>query len=267
MPELPEVESFRKALEKEYLGKKIREVYFHRKDIRYPLTPQIKEVLRPGATITRFGRDGKQLIIETKYGMINVSLGMSGTFLPTSPNHPQKHEHVTIVFEDGLALGFIDPRRFGFWKVRRDPLPHLADPLDEEGLSVLFAKHIWNKRTRNIKDALMDQKMIGGVGNIYALEALHAAGIRPARSCGKITRKEYALLAYHLPRILERAIDGGGSTISTYRRLHGEDGNFQEYHHVYNRAGQTCLKKGCGGTIKRIVQGARGSWYCPKCQK
>ena len=98
MPELPEVESFRRALEKEYLGKKIREVHFHRKDIRYPLTPQIKEVLRPGSIITRFGRDGKQLIIETMYGMINVSLGMSGAFLPTDLKHPHKHEHVTCLF-------------------------------------------------------------------------------------------------------------------------------------------------------------------------
>ena len=176
MPELPEVESFRRALEKEYLSAKIREVHFHRADIRYPLTPAIKEVLRPGASITRFGRDGKQLIIETKFGMINVSLGMSGSFLPTDPKHPLKHEHVIIVFGDGRSLGFVDPRRFGFWKVRRGPLPHLADPLDERALGALFAKQIWSNRTRNIKDALMDQRMIGGVGNIYALEALHAAG-------------------------------------------------------------------------------------------
>lgn len=266
MPELPEVESFRRALEKEYLGKKIREVHFHRKDIRYPLTPQIKEVLRPGASITRFGRDGKQLIIETKYGKVNVSLGMSGSFLPTDPKHPHKHEHVTIVFEGGHALGFVDPRRFGFWKVSKGPLPHLADPLDEQALTALFGKHIWNKRTRNIKDALMDQKMIGGVGNIYALEALHLAGVRPTRSCRTITKKEYTLIAHYLPKILTKAIDGGGSTVSTYRRLHGEDGNFQEYHHVYNREGEKCRKRGCKGTVKRIVQGARGSWFCPVCQ-
>ena len=267
MPELPEVESFRRALEKEYLGKKISAVRFHREGIRYPLSPQIKEILAPRSSITRFGRDGKQLLIETKHGIVNVSLGMSGAFLPADPEHPTKHEHVTIIFTDRSALGFIDPRRFGFWLVHEGKLPHLADPLSEASLLALFLNTQFRKRTRNIKDTLMDQRMIGGVGNIYALEALHMAGVRPARSCQAISKKEYALIAHYLPKILMRAIDGGGSTVSTYRRLHGEDGNFQEYHHVYNRDGEKCLTRGCSGTIKRIVQGARGSWYCPVCQK
>jgi formamidopyrimidine-DNA glycosylase len=267
MPELPEVESFRRALENEYGGKTLADVLFRRDDIRYPLSPKIREVLRSGAKIERFGRDGKQLLIETKHGAVNVSLGMSGAFLPTDPRTPKKHEHVTLVFTDGSAVGFVDPRRFGFWKVRETALPHLADPLDEAALLSLFGSTEFKKRTRNIKETLTDQRLIGGVGNIYALEALHLASIRPSRSTARVPKASLLELAKTLPDVLSRAILGGGSSISTYRRLSGEGGDFQEFHRVYGRDGEACLKEGCDGVIKRIVQGGRGSWYCPVCQK
>ena len=266
MPELPEVESFRRALEKEYLGKIISEVHFRRDAIRYPLSPKIKEILCPGSRILRFERDGKQLIIETKYGAINISLGMSGSFLPTDPKHPHKHEHVTIVFKNKSAVGFVDPRRFGFWMVREKPLAHLADPLKSDELKKLFTTEKIKKSTRAIKDLLMDQKLIGGIGNIYALEALHLAGVSPKRRSNKVTRNEYRELSKMIPKILKKAIDAGGSTISTYRRLHGETGNFQEVHRVYGRENQSCPTKNCRGRIRKIRHGGRGSWYCPKCQ-
>jgi formamidopyrimidine-DNA glycosylase len=267
MPELPEVESFRRALEREYLNKKILRVHFHRDNIRYPLSPAIKDILRPGSKITAFKRDGKQLVIETKHGAINVSLGMSGAFLPSDEQHPHKHEHVTIVFLGGDVLGFVDPRRFGFWKVRTQALAHLADPLSRPQLSELFDSKNFRTRSRAVKEVLMDQKLIGGVGNIYALEALHRAGIRPTRSCNRITVYEFSKLAQAIPVILGRSIDMGGSSVSTYRRLNGDSGIFQELHRVYDREGKKCLKKNCRGVIKRIKQGGRGSWYCPKCQK
>lgn len=267
MPELPEVESFRLAIMKEYAGRKFRSIVFHRNDIRYPLTEAIKGVFPRGSTLSLVERDGKQLVLRTEHGAVQISLGMSGAFLPAIPGSPRPHEHVTLIFEDGAALGYVDPRRFGYWKIYDRPLAHLADPLDTLSLNTLFASDRFRSRTRAIKDLLLDQALIGGVGNIYALEALYSAGIHPKRSAQSISPAQYRKLAKALPSILQSAIDKGGSTISTYRRLEGNNGEFQELHRVYDREGENCIKKNCSGTIIRIPQGGRSSWLCPECQK
>jgi formamidopyrimidine-DNA glycosylase len=203
----------------------------------------------------------------TQYGTIQISLGMSGAFVPSSLSSPLPHEHVSICFSDGSVLGYIDPRRFGFWKIQIAHLPHLADPLRKTELIRLFANTQVRKSTRAIKDLLMDQKLIGGIGNIYALEALHISHIRPTRRAHRVLTHEWQSLAESIPTILAQAIDKGGSTVSTYRRLHGEDGNFQELHQVYDREKELCMRSTCTGIIKRVKQGGRSSWYCPKCQK
>lgn len=270
MPELPEVESFAIAIEKEYCGKKVAGILLHRKDLRFPFEKaKLVRVFAPGTTFLQPVRVAKQLVLKTEKGMVAVSLGMSGSFLPS--NHPNyaKHEHVTILFEDKSALSYIDPRRFGFWKVIRSEseVSSAVDPLVGEELERLFLSHAFRSSSVSIKTTLMDQSKIGGIGNIYALEALHLIGVKPTRLCSELKTKQLTHLARVIPDVLLQAIDKGGSTVSTYRRLHGDPGGFQELHRVYDRDGQKCLREGCRGTITKIVQTGRGSWYCPACQK
>ncbi len=265
MPELPEVESYARALKREYSGKTISRVVFHRDNIRNMLDKKgLREVLKKHK-LSDVYRDGKRLVMKTEGGEVLISLGMSGSFAPAHSS-PAKHEHITLHFADGSALGYIDPRRFGSWEVRSGALPHHADPMSTVSLSKLFTNERFMKSSRAIKDALLDQHEIGGIGNIYALEALHLAGVSPLRKVSSLTKKEFALLSTIIPKVLSTAIDKGGSTVSTYRRLNGEGGDFQELHRVYNREGEKCLKRGCGGIIARIKQSGRSSWYCPKCQ-
>lgn len=266
MPELPEVESYTRALKKEYAGKTISHVVFHRDNIRNTLDKKALRTIFETHILLDIFRDGKRLVFKTDGGEILISLGMSGSFTPAMTT-PQKHEHITLHFVDGARLGYVDPRRFGSWEVRSGILPHRADPMSTTSLVTLFADKRFLKSTRAIKDLLLDQKEIGGIGNIYALEALHLAEVSPLRKVSAVSKKEFALLSTIIPKVLTTAIDKGGSTVSTYKRLHGDSGNFQELHNVYDRGGEKCLKRGCGGTILRIKQGGRSSWYCPKCQK
>lgn len=266
MPELPEVESYARALKREYSGKTISRVVFHRDNIRNMLDKKgLREVLEKHK-LSDVYRDGKRLVMKTGGGEVLISLGMSGSFAPAH-SVPAKHEHITLHFTDGSALGYIDPRRFGGWEVRSGALPHHADPMSADSLLKLFSSERFMKSIRAIKDALLDQHEIGGIGNIYALEALHLAGVSPLHKVSSLTKKEFTLLSTIIPKVLTTAIDKGGSTISTYRRLNGEGGDFQELHRVYDREGEKCLKRDCGGTILRIKQGGRSSWYCPKCQE
>ena len=270
MPELPEVQSFAHALEKEYFGKKVDKILLHRKDLRFPFEKaELSRIFARGTTFLRPVRVAKQLVLKTENGMVAVSLGMSGSFLPS--NHPKrfKHEHVTILFTDNTAVCYIDPRRFGFCKVvqSESDVSSAVNPLEASELESLFLSQSFRDSSVSIKTALMDQAKIGGIGNIYALEALHLIGVRPTRLCSEMRPKQLTKLAQVIPIVLQQAIDKGGSTISTYRRLHGDPGGFQELHRVYDRAGEKCLRERCSGTIVKIVQTGRSSWYCPVCQK
>jgi len=270
MPELPEVESFVLALKREYAGKRLSGVRLHRKDLRYPFDKSaLEKIFSQGSIFLEPQRVAKQLVLKTENGMVAVSLGMSGSFLPSSFPQKKSHEHVTLLFEDGSALAYVDPRRFGFWKPVQalSEISTAADPLSSESLNAVFESIPFKSSQRSIKDALMDQALIGGLGNIYALEALYRAGISPFRLCKRVKRDAYLRLTQVIPPMLQQAIDAGGSTISTYRRLHGDSGGFQELHLVYDREGETCLNSGCGGTIRRRTQTGRSSWWCPRCQK
>ncbi len=267
MPELPEVESFARALNYEYRNKPIKDVIFRRDNIRYALDKKaLRKVLARGICIEKFHRDGKQLILETARGSIAISLGMSGAFHPADATKPAKHEHITILFENGAALGYTDTRRFGFWITYDKPLSHKADPLSKKSLLSFFTSEQFMKSSRSIKDILLNQKCIGGIGNIYAAEALHLAKIHPQARAKDISKERAKLLAGKIPIVLNKAIDKGGSTISTYRRLNNEAGNFQEFHKVYARHGEPCLTSKCTDTILRIIQSGRSTWYCPTCQ-
>jgi formamidopyrimidine-DNA glycosylase len=268
MPELPEVESFARSLSREYTKRPIKQVHFRRDGLRYPFDKKyITEVLAPQSFVDKFTRDGKQLIIRTDRGAIAVSLGMTGAFLPARVSAPSKHEHLTIEFSDKTALGFCDPRRFGFWVPYYAPLPHVADPLLAASLVAFFQSEQFRRSTRNIKDILLDQKYIGGIGNIYAAEALHKAKINPCILANKLSPKYFPILANAIADVLILAIANNGSSIATYRTLSGESGGFQQFHKVYDREGEPCLAPSCQGTIMRITQNGRSTWFCPLCQK
>jgi formamidopyrimidine-DNA glycosylase len=270
MPELPEVESFALAIGREYAGKRLQKVLFHRPDLRFPFDRRaLEKIFAAGATFLPPQRVAKQIVLRTDRGMAAVSLGMSGAFLPSDYPRKSLHEHVTLLFEDSKALAFIDPRRFGFWTPIEsyDEVSVAADPLKSESLTLVFQTKPFQNSERSIKDALMDQNLIGGLGNIYALECLFRAGISPRRRCCRVKSSEYSLLAQIIPPMLQKAIDAGGSTVSTYRRLHGDSGGFQEFHLVYDREGERCLKASCTGSVRRAVQSGRSSWWCPRCQK
>lgn len=267
MPELPEVQCFVDALNKKYQGKKIEKIELHRADLRYPFEKkELAKVFAKGSVLEEFARVGKQIVLKTSCGKVSISLGMSGAFVEAKKGKPEKHEHVTVCFSDAPVLGFIDPRRFGFWKLG-EPNLEAVDATSKRDLLTAFRAAAVKKSQRSVKDFLMDQGKIGGIGNIYALEALFLAGVKPTRPCFKVTEKEWNDLATHIPKVLAAAIRAGGSSISTYRNLHGENGDFQNVHRVYDRHGERCLKKGCSGTVVRVVQGGRGSWFCGVCQK
>lgn len=268
MPELPEIQSFVTSLNKHYVGKKIEAILFHRDSLRYPFDkPMLKTVFQPGTQFKDCFRVGKQLVLETEAGAVQVSLGMSGAFKPAILHQPEKHEHVTLHFQNGDALGYMDPRRFGFWLAHMsDALSLTVDPLNAAKLILFFTSDKVTKTDRSVKALLMDQKLIGGVGNIYALEALFTSGIHPEKMCSQIKKKEWEKLSQALPAILLKAIEAGGSSISTYRTLDGSKGGFQNAHQVYGREGQSCVHKKCGALIVRITQNGRSSWLCPRCQ-
>jgi formamidopyrimidine-DNA glycosylase len=270
MPELPEVESFVRAIGREYAGKKLKKIQFHRADLRFPFDiEKMNRIFAAGSTFLAPQRVAKQMVLGTENGWVAVSLGMSGSFIPSGHPRRETHEHLTLLFSDGTALGFVDPRRFGFWKPvsKFSEISKATDPLNEQELLHLFRTKKFTASERCIKVALMDQNIIGGIGNIYAVEALFRAGVSPLRACSEVSPAKYKLLAQVIPQILTAAIDVGGSTISTYRRLHGESGGFQELHVVYDRAGESCVNKKCRGKIERIVHAGRSSWWCPRCQK
>lgn len=270
MPELAEVETFANAIKEKCVGLTIQTIQFHRADLRYPFeTIKLNKIFATGAQFTQAFREGKQLVIETDRGAVNISLGMSGAFKAITSEIKEKHQHVTIFFTDGSGLAYVDPRRFGFWKVRDKNAEtyKICDPLSTQALRELFSQKAITQRNRSIKELLMDQKAIGGLGNIYALEALFLAGISPLRLCSDIAKKEWQKLAENIPIILYKAIEFGGSSIASYRSFNGNKGNFQELHQVYGRTAEKCLRVNCKGIIQRVVQNGRGSWFCPTCQK
>lgn len=268
MPELPEVESFARLLQATYAGMVLQDLQFHRPDLRFVLDQNaLGNVMRRGDRLLHVSRRGKRLVLQFEAGSVFVSLGMSGHFHAAVLGSPAPHEHVTWVFrgDAGLhALGYVDPRRFGFLSLI--PPEAAVDPLDRAAVvqKLLSARERGVKRS--VKDFLMDQKVLGGVGNIYALEACFRAGVSPLLSVCGLDETDCESLAAALRKILTLAIRMGGSSVATYRNFHGEKGSFQNVHRVYGREGQCCLRRGCSGTIIRITAGGRGTFLCPVCQ-
>ena len=282
MPELPEVEILRRSLLPHVGGQKVVSVETRRKDLRFPLPKGMSRRLE-GARIEGIDRKGKYLLFCTdRNDVLLTHLGMSGTMQMLRPgtNIELPHSHVFFVFEDGARLVYADPRRFGFMDLfpvkHIDKNPYLSklgrDPL-RDNIDADFLQSRLRGSRRPIKNALMDQGLIAGLGNIYCCEALFRSKISPRRlSCdvaGKHSKppKRISRLLDAIGETLQDALDAGGSSIRDYLDAEGESGYFQHAFQVYDRIDESCVRRECNGIIRRIVQAGRSSFYCPKCQK
>lgn len=247
----------------------IEDFDFRRPDLRGPIPVDRLRELR-GERILSVRRRAKFLLFETARGFILSHLGMTGSWREVSEGGERAHDHVYIRLADGRRLGFRDPRRFGVMDfVPLDGTsPHL-DQLGPEPLGEEFEVDEFFSRLRStaraVKIAIMDPRTVVGVGNIYASEALFRARIRPSRPGNGLSRSETARLHREIRAILTEAIEAGGSSISDYVQADGANGRFQDRFRVYDREGEPCGL--CGGRVRRVIQGGRSSFFCPRCQR
>ncbi|MFZ0871230.1 MAG: bifunctional DNA-formamidopyrimidine glycosylase/DNA-(apurinic or apyrimidinic site) lyase [Rhodanobacter sp.] len=275
MPELPEVETTRRGIAPYLIGRRVLGVTLRRPDLRWPIPAAISELL-PGQRIDAVERRAKYLLLHTEAGSALLHLGMSGALRVLPPDAPiGKHDHVDITLERTATqadriLRFTDPRRFGclLWQAPGEVHPLLAN-LGPEPLTDAFDGdllwHLSRSRTAAVKLFLMDNAVVVGVGNIYASEALFAAGIDPRRAAGNVSRARYARLAAEVKRILAWAIERGGTTLRDFINPDGAPGYFFRELNVYGRAGEPC--RVCGTAIRQVMLGQRSTFWCPHCQR
>jgi formamidopyrimidine-DNA glycosylase len=277
MPELPEVESLRRILAHDVLGRRVVSAAVKEARLRRAIAPDLTARIA-GSAIARVSRRAKYLLLEFEGdNILMVHLGMSGslTYRPAGAaltGFDPRHDHVSFTLDDGSLLVYNDPRRFGLMKLlTRGELASIAELAGigpEPFGSDFSAGYLWQAtrgRTGAIKNLLMDQKIVAGVGNIYASEILFRAGVRPTRRAGRVTRAEVERIAAITPQVLREAIGSGGTTFRSYVDARGQPGQFVERLRVYDRAGQPCLV--CTTAIRIVVVGQRSSFFCARCQK
>ena len=285
MPELPEVETVRRGLTPVLQGARLTHVRINRPDLRFPFPERFVQRLE-GATVERIDRRAKYLLMPLSTSETWIThLGMTGRFTLDGRQLGEfeepapiagKHEHFSACAErDGRTrIGFADARRFGFMGlVATDAVeahPWFAglgpEPLGN-GFSGAHLAEAFAGKTQNVKVSLLDQRIVAGLGNIYVCEALHRAGIAPQTPAGEVGEARLRALVPIVRDVLSEAIAAGGSSLRDYRQADGELGYFQHSFRVYGREGGTCPTLGCAGTVARIVQGGRSSFYCPLCQR
>ncbi len=268
MPELPEVETTRRGIQPFTENAKIQAVVVRESRLRWPVSDELSRLSM--VPVKRVERRAKYLLLHLSEGDIIIHLGMSGSLRVVERDCPiGKHDHVDLVMDNGKIIRYNDPRRFGsiLWCKDYSSHPlfsHLGpEPLDDEfNGTYLFKRR--EGRTTNIKQFIMDNRNVVGVGNIYANEALFLSGIHPRRPANKLSQKRYDLLVQHIKQVLSAAIDQGGTTLKDFVGGDGKPGYFQQHLNVYGRAGQPCVA--CQSTLKEIRLGQRSTVYCPKCQ-
>ena len=271
MPELPEVETTRQGILSHAQGQTIAAVVVRDRRLRWPIPEELGRIL-PGATILDIERRGKYLLFRTDAGTLIVHLGMSGSLRVLADDEPPgKHDHVDIELASGERLRYNDPRRFGcmLWTLA-DPLEHeLLSHLGPEPLHADFdAAYLFGlsrHRKVAVKTFVMDSKVVVGVGNIYANEALFMAGIRPGRAAGRVSRHHCEGLVTAIKTVLAAAIEQGGTTLRDFVGGDGKPGYFRQQLNVYGRAGQPCLQ--CGLELSESRLGQRSTVYCRNCQR
>lgn len=281
MPELPEVETVMRGLEPVLLGSKIKKIIQRRKDLRVPFPKNMKKRLE-GRKIINLKRRAKYILVTLDdRNILVIHLGMSGrvSIIPKNQDYnPEKHDHLILELSSGNKIVYNDPRRFGmiFIVPEQEQETHRAfehlgpEPLGNDFSGPVLSKKLSGKKT-SIKQAILDQKIVVGVGNIYACEALHRAGISPNKKAEQIKGKKAEELVKAIRSVLNKAIKAGGSTLKDYRHADGQLGYFQHQFSVYDREKERCPACDCDitktGGIKRIVQSGRSTFYCPRKQK
>jgi formamidopyrimidine-DNA glycosylase len=293
MPELPEVETVRRGLQPALEGARFDHVLARRPDLRWPLPKDFVQRLE-GKTVKGLGRRAKYLLADLSSGeVLLMHLGMSGSFRVFHDGRKRKpgrfhhernkqltHDHIVFAMSSGATVTFNDPRRFGFMKLvpraslDQEPLLRSLgpEPLGNAFDAAMLAQACRGKKA-SLKAALSDQRVVAGLGNIYVCEALHRARLSPKRKASTVASRSGApndhavRLVAAIRAVLEDAIEAGGSSLRDHRRTDGEVGYFQHHFRVYDREGQRCVTPGCPGTVRRIVQTGRSTFFCPVCQK
>ena len=283
MPELPEVETVRRGLLPSMQGARFANVAVNRPDLRWPFPENMAERLT-GARVTTLRRRSKYILADLDRGeTLLLHLGMSGRMTVSGDplgqfahDHPalQKHDHVVFDMDNGARITFNDPRRFGAMDLldtaTADAHPLLAsigpEPLGNQFDEDYLVQRLGNRQSP-IKSALLDQRLVAGLGNIYVCEALFRAGISTRRKASQIAAGRLASLVPIIRQVLNQAIEAGGSSLKDFRQADGELGYFQHSFDVYGREGAACNTPGCKGHITRITQSGRSSFYCPQCQR
>lgn len=270
MPELPEVETTRRGITPAIQSRTVTAVIVRNRALRWPVPANMAKTLA-GRRVHDVERRGKYLLIVLDRGTLILHLGMSGSLRITSPGSaPEKHDHVDIVFDNGCCLRFRDPRRFGsIHYTAADPRAHhlLAsigrEPLDEE-FNGDYLHDVARNRRQSIKTLIMDGRIVAGIGNIYANEALFLAGIHPRRAAGRVALRRCRELAGAVKQVLTSAIGKGGTTLRDFTSGAGQPGYFRQQLNVYGREGEAC--KVCGSPIRETRIGQRSTFYCVNCQ-
>jgi formamidopyrimidine-DNA glycosylase len=275
MPELPEVETVRRGLALRMTGRQIVQAELRRPDLRRPFPPDLAERLQ-GARIGELSRRGKYILIELDdSGTLLLHLGMSGRITAGAAGEPaEKHDHVVLALDDGTVVRFNDTRRFGtldyIVRGREAAHPLLAalgpEPL-EPGFDGAYLSRALSGKLTPIKSALLDQKIVAGLGNIYVCEALYRAGISPRRLAATVVGARAARLAAAVREVLDEAIAAGGSSLRDYVQANGELGYFQHRWAVYGKEGKPCPGCICAEGVRRITQAGRSSFFCGKWQR
>lgn len=271
MPELPEVETTLRGIKPHIIQQKVTDVIVRFPRLRWAIPPDLSQTLH-GQTLKNLTRRGKYLLMTFANGTLILHLGMSGRLqILTNYIPAQKHDHVDIYFNNKKYLRFTDPRRFGallFTSLDPNLHPLLAHMGPEPLSSEFNGDYLWkiaHGRKVPIKSFIMDSKIVAGVGNIYAIEALFKAQLHPQKPAGKISLDQFKLLADAIKAVLKNAIKKGGTTLKDFVKPSGSPGYFQIELHVYGREGKPCPR--CSTTLKSAKIGQRSSVFCPKCQK
>lgn len=292
MPELPEVETVRRGLEPGMVGRQIVRVEQRRPDLRFPFPERFSERLT-GTRVETLRRRAKYLLADLSSGEVLVMhLGMTGRFRVEHSDQAEEpgsfyydappapaHDHVVLHLSDGVRVTYNDARRFGFMSLYRAGEVETSPPFASMGIEPLGADlsgqklaALFRGRKAPLKAALLDQRLVAGLGNIYVSEALFRARLSPLAAAGSIAtptgrpRQKANLLADAIRAVLEEAVAVGGSTLRDYAQVDGSAGRFQERFKVYDREGQACVTPGCRGAVVRTVQSGRSSFHCPVCQ-
>ena len=270
MPELPEVETTRRGVSPHVLDREIVRVIVRESRLRWPVPEELAERLR-GRRFNAVVRRAKYLLFQCEGGVLLVHLGMSGSLRLTPADEPPgKHAHVDIVFDSGKALRFTDPRKFGsmLWQPSGAGEHPLLRGLGPEPLGDDFNGALLYRKSRGrktaVKNLIMDSRIVVGVGNIYACEALFLAGIHPSRACGRISEQRYEKLAEKIRAVLGNAICAGGTTLRDFSGGDGRPGYFRQELNVYGRGGESCVR--CSASLREIRLGQRSTVFCPACQ-